>query len=275
MLTHVKSLLRYILETSSRSLPSIQTAVPPFTIGQSVNGRDIVAYTFGHGSKHVMIVGGIHGNEIGTMQTAYSLINWFMTQPQWHQHLTMHIIPCLNPDGYAQALQHPDPWHGGMVGRLNANGVDLNRNFPTKDFQSNAWRNFGKNYSQRLPEFAGEHAGSEPEIQATIQFITKHNISLFIALHNRGGDIGTSQDPAAQTLGRLWAQSTHYKINSEAELRALGQTGNAKTWCEEHHIIHIEIEERYRWCSDFEYCRVAYAALLAAITPPPKTTLPL
>lgn len=260
MLSNVKSLLRYWLERP-HTQPSIPISLTQHIIGQTVQGTDIPCYDLGHGPTHYAVVAGIHGNEVGTVNTAINLLNWFQTQTSLHEHITLHVVPCLNMDGYRLATQHPDAWHGGLIGRANAHGVDLNRNFPTTDFQSEAWHNFGKNYSQRRKEFAGSSPGSEPETQAIINLLQTNNIKLYLALHNRAGDVTTSVGTTVETLAVLWQQHTGYAWMQESEWKQLGQTGTAKQWCEENNIIYFEIEERYRWQSDWEHCQAAYTAI--------------
>ncbi len=77
------------------------------------------------------------------------------------------FIPCLNPDGMQLGT------------RTNANGVDLNRNFPTK--------NWGEDTSQAgdnpADYFGGKSGGSEIETQFVIDVIEKYKPELIITLH--------------------------------------------------------------------------------------------
>jgi len=94
-------------------------------IGKSGQGRNITAIFIGTGTKNVIIDGAIHGNEkTGTfacLRTAELLIDHYRTGPSWKAALsefTVIIVPVLNPDGFA------------ADSRYNANGVDLNEQFP-------------------------------------------------------------------------------------------------------------------------------------------------
>ncbi|MHC1598288.1 MAG: M14 family zinc carboxypeptidase, partial [Candidatus Methanofastidiosia archaeon] len=109
--------------------PSITpTPLPPegeaFSIGLSIEGKNIDVFRFGNGSNVRMIVGGIHGGyEWNTSVLAYLLIddikNGRITIPS---NKTLYILPILNPDGY---FDYPD----SSYGRGNARSVDLNRNW--------------------------------------------------------------------------------------------------------------------------------------------------
>jgi hypothetical protein len=95
-------------------------------IGKSVQGRDIVAVAIGNGTRNAIMDGAIHGNEktgaFACLRTAELLINYYRTDPAWKVALskfTVIIVPVLNPDGFA------------ADSRYNANGVDLNGQFPS------------------------------------------------------------------------------------------------------------------------------------------------
>ena len=98
-----------------------------WVIGQSVEGRDISAIVIGNGTRYAIIDGSIHGNEkTGTfacLRIAELLIEYYRSDSFWKSRLTEYtviIIPVLNPDGYVHNT------------RENANGMDLNRQFPPK-----------------------------------------------------------------------------------------------------------------------------------------------
>lgn len=77
------------------------------------------------------------------------------------------FIPCLNPDGMQLGT------------RTNANGVDLNRNFPTKNWGEDSSL-AGDNPSDY---YGGNSAGSEIETQFVIDVIEKYKPELIITLH--------------------------------------------------------------------------------------------
>ena len=84
-------------------------------LGHSAQGRAIVAVEVGdpHAARKVLVVGCIHGNECAGIAIARRLER--MTPPKG---VDLWIVESLNPDGYAAGT------------RVNARGVDLNRNFP-------------------------------------------------------------------------------------------------------------------------------------------------
>lgn len=139
------------------------------TLGRSVDGRPITAIESGDldATRRALIVGCIHGNEPAGIAIARLLAR--APQPR---ELALWIIPALNPDGVAAGT------------RGNADGVDLNRNFPWH------WRPLGGVYD------SGPHPLSEPESRIVYRLVEQVEPSLSIWFHQHldvvdesGGDI--------------------------------------------------------------------------------------
>ena len=80
------------------------------------------------------------------------------------------FIPCLNPDGMQ------------LEQRTNANGVDLNRNFPTKNWGENQGDNATCNDSNSA-YYGGTSGGSEIETQFLIDTINEFKPDKILTLH--------------------------------------------------------------------------------------------
>jgi hypothetical protein len=77
----------------------------------------------------------------------------------------------INPDGVREKT------------RTNANKIDLNRNFPSKDWDQNAmsyWKKTTKSDPRRYP---GTSAASEPETQCLIKHILDFKPDFIISIH--------------------------------------------------------------------------------------------
>lgn len=105
-------------------------------------------------SKPVLVIGVFHGDE----PQGKFLIEEYLKE---NNDSRLLFIPCLNPDGMAQNT------------RTNANGVDLNRNFPTKNWELTEKNEF----------FGGACAGSEIETRFIMKIIEKYNPHLILTLH--------------------------------------------------------------------------------------------
>lgn len=172
-------------------------------IGYSVEGRPLMVYTFGNGEQERMIVAGIHGgDEWNTVTLANQLIRYLdQTLNLIPDNVTLYILPNLNPDGEARAHN--------KYGRLNHNGVDLNRNFPVNwkmDWdRSGCWNS--------LPTSGGTGPGSEVETQALMNFINDHNVQALISYHSAALGIfpgGLPWDEDSIRLAESLAEVTSY-----------------------------------------------------------------
>lgn len=163
--------------------PVFETSTPfeladgprPTIIGFSLAARPIEAYTFGAGEKEYLIVAGIHGGyEWNTIALANELITRISEDPGLiPSDVTLYIIRNMNPDG--EAREH------GVDGRVNNNGVDLNRNFPSRNW-TEEWDRDGC-WIYR-PTTAGRYGGSEPETRSVMSFIRSHRIEALISYHS-------------------------------------------------------------------------------------------
>ena len=190
------------------SSPTLSPTATPeagvfFSIGQSVQGRELEMVRFGDGPVNRMIVAGIHGGyEWNTVDLAHELIEMLRQNPQMiPAGITLYILPSFNPDGYAAEF--------GASGRLNANGVDLNRNWDA--YWSPTWS--GVACWNRLPVTAGEFPFSEPETQALSAFLLAHPVDALISYHSAALGIfsgGKTDDPASQHLARTLSAVSGY-----------------------------------------------------------------
>ncbi|EWS65064.1 murein peptide amidase A [Hydrogenophaga sp. T4] len=83
----------------------------------------------------VLVVGAMHGDELSSASVA---LHWIQLALQTPSNAHWRFIPALNPDGL---MVRP-------AKRVNANGVDLNRNFPTPNWRRDA-RSTGKSARAR------------------------------------------------------------------------------------------------------------------------------
>lgn len=129
--------------------------------GTSAGGLPILSYEFGRGPRRVLILGGVHGDEIEGVIAAHGLLQRF--QESFPFHLQLTIVPMFNFDGVLRSE------------RRNARGVDLNRNLPTNDWS---------------PEVAteryhpGPEAGSEPENKALVEYLDREKPHFILSLHS-------------------------------------------------------------------------------------------
>ena len=129
-------------------------------IGYSVKGRPITAWCLGDPTaKNVyLVLGQMHGDEpAGRMVTRYRLLNRDPVKDA-----ALWVIPTMNPDGSKRGT------------RVNARGVDLNRNFP-----STTWVKQGKGTRY----WSGPRPASEPETRVIVRFFSRIQPRTIVSLH--------------------------------------------------------------------------------------------
>lgn len=102
----------------------------------------------------VLVVGCMHGDE---PQGEYLIKEYIRACSS----TKLMFVPCLNPDGVTAHT------------RVNANGVDINRNFPTKNWEQSEKGNF----------YGGDKPASEIETQFLIEMVEKYQPELILTLH--------------------------------------------------------------------------------------------
>lgn len=140
-------------------------------LAHSVQNQPIQGVFFGPESMtslNTLFIGVFHGDE----EISADLLN------RWIEHLQagkfaqglidfaqkpILIIPTLNPDGLIADT------------RMNANGVDLNRNYPTPEW---------KVENQNTIYYSGKSAGSEPETQLVMQLIEQYQPQKIVTVHS-------------------------------------------------------------------------------------------
>jgi protein MpaA len=170
-------------------------------LGKTVQGRDITAMIYGSGAKRVLIFGGIHGDEQHTTVLARSLavnINSETLPPN----LTLIVVPDVNPDGLMAAT------------RVNANGVDINRNFPSK-----TWR---AEYTEQR-HYPGVKPSSEPETRAVLSLLERYPPHLVITLHAALGCV--NWDGPGGALAQTLASVNGYPLCASLGYETPGSLG--------------------------------------------------
>lgn len=81
------------------------------------------------------------------------------------------VVPVLNPDGVQ------------LKTRTNANRVDLNRNFPTKDWEEKAVDSWEKTTHRNVRRFPGKEAASEPETRCAVRQIKEFQPDFVVSIH--------------------------------------------------------------------------------------------
>lgn len=174
-----------------------------FSIGTSTQGRAITAYKFGSGPSTVLYVGATHGNELSSK---YILDSWVQhlegVAPNIPAHRSVVVIPSLNPDGVARGS------------RINARGVDLNRNFPANNWKADVTLPGG----QLVPGGGGSAPLSEPESAALASYTQSVRPRLVLTYHSKASIVTANESGDSMALAIQYGRATGYRAVAESQL---------------------------------------------------------
>ena len=142
--------------------------------------------------RRVLVIGGIHGDELSS---AGLVFHWIARAGETPAGMDWRFVPAVNPDGLL--LARPT--------RVNARGVDLNRNFPTPRWDQEAatyWIERTRRDKRRYP---GPKALSEPESRFVVDTMATWKPDLIVSVHAPYAVLdydGPNVPP--QRLGRLY-----------------------------------------------------------------------
>jgi hypothetical protein len=119
----------------------------------------------------VLLVGGIHGDEYSSVSVVFK---WMNKLNRYHSGLFhWKVVPLLNPDGLLQRKSQ----------RMNASGVDLNRNFPTRNWQEEARHYWVKRTHKNPRRYPGKTPLSEPESRWLYKLIEEFKPDAIVSVH--------------------------------------------------------------------------------------------
>ncbi|MEN8819604.1 MAG: M14 family zinc carboxypeptidase [Abyssibacter sp.] len=119
----------------------------------------------------VLLIGGVHGDEYSAVSIQFRWAKYLADDAARRYHWRM--LPCLNPDGLL----------AGPATRYNANGVDLNRNFPTLAWDQRALPYWTEQTGRDPRRYPGPSAASEPETQWLIDEIDRFKPDVIVSVH--------------------------------------------------------------------------------------------
>lgn len=164
------------------------------TFGQSVEGRPLEVLRVCRGSPQakVLVTANVHGLEWISARVALGVLEAVATQQPGARALLeraeLWVAPCLNPDGFARTERAEGQ---GTVAQLrcNANGVDLNRNFPLPAGARRSALPFTGSSTRGSVTYHGPHTRSEPEVDALARLCEREGFHAQVALHSFMGTV--------------------------------------------------------------------------------------
>jgi protein MpaA len=161
--------------------PSADLGTPTLDPGaRSVEGRPLSHHVEGEGGETVLFIASIHGDEAAGTELLNQLRVRLASDPSLLAGNSAVLVPLVNPDGVRNGT------------RFNANGIDLNRNFPASNFQQSR-RN-------------GETPLSEPESNYVFDLVLVKRPDRIVSIHQPADRID-HDGPSASLAFRMAAAS--------------------------------------------------------------------
>ena len=153
----------------------------------------------------ILFIGVVHGDEPEGEELIIKQIEKIKHDINLFSKNRLIFIPCLNPDGKELGT------------RTNANGVDLNRNFPTKNWEKSSIKD---------RYYSGDTAASEIETNLLIELISEEKPNIIITLHTPFKIVNF--DGPAEDISKTVSKLTGYPLQNDIGYPTPGSFG---TYC--------------------------------------------
>ena len=196
---------------------------PATTYGTSAEGAPLHVYLPEAGRADLLILAAIHGDESETTVVVSEAMRCLSEGS-----LRAAVILCGNPDGLLRGT------------RGSARGVDLNRNFPTSNWQPDMVHYKSRaNDARDIGLSPGPAPASEPETAALIALIERLQPRAVVSLHSA---LACVDDSGASALGQQLADRCALPFLTEIGYPTPGSMG---TWASERglNLVTLELED--------------------------------
>ena len=143
-------------------------------------GTPIIWTVFGDENSEIasknttVVMCGVHGDEITPVKFCFDLLNELRTGNHNFDDKVIVVAPLVSPDSFFK----------NKPTRTNGRGVDVNRNFPTADWKSEAIKRWKKNLRSDKRKFPGKWAASEQETIFQMNIILRYKPNKVISVHS-------------------------------------------------------------------------------------------
>lgn len=188
--------------------------------GKSAQGRALTACELSSdrpvsAARRILVLGGMHGDEPKGVHVVEQLMKELEDRQKpnakapkrMNSPMRWVLVPIVNPDGYERRT------------RRNARKVDINRNFPTNNWELG---------NPRSRMFGGHRAASEPETKALIKLIDRVRPDVIVTIHsiNRNRFCNNYDGPGRKVAQQM-SRHNKYPVTSTIGYPTPGSFG---TW---------------------------------------------
>lgn len=233
--------------------PVIKNNIKFTTLWKTIKWNEIIYYTFWNWDEKILYFWWMHWNEVWTVKLMNKWIN-FLSKNEIliPKNKTIFIINCLNPDWYTLATKNPDYFWWWSIWKPNLNNVDLNRNFPTKNWQKTAKMFLLWKY---IDISCWQYWWSEIEVKIILDLVKNENVKTIYEFHNCRGNVMVNFRETSDNKALEYIKNSWFKLFSKQDwdwLDELHKTWNINVWWYENNIDVIEIENRTRYSSEWK-----------------------
>lgn len=222
--------LKSQLEEINATQTALANPIRELIIGRTAKGTPIRVVQLGTGTRNIVLVGGMHaGFAPGTRRLAEEILAYYTERlDEIPPEIKLHIITNANPDSPLAP--------GEKSGRLNSNGVDLNRNWDCDWRQRATWGS--------EPISGGTAPFSELETQALAEYFdrTQPVAVIFWEARARGGQASPGgcgmQSLFSESLAQIYGKGAGYKAIA---FEAYAVNGDATNWLDAKGIPAISV----------------------------------
>lgn len=171
------------------------------TLGESVKRTPLIAEVLGESGPIIHLYSGIHGDEPEAVEFLTDFWKMELLRNVL-ENITILYFPEVNPDGLEAGT------------RGNANGVDINRNFPSKNWEPD---------SKEKKNYPGKGPASEPETRGIMSAIDRFAPSAIISIHTWTPQVNF--DGPAESLANIISDKNGYTVTGHIGYPTPGSLG--------------------------------------------------
>ena len=187
--------------------------------GESRDGNPLTVWLPARTKPEILLLASMHGDESETTVVLSDALRSIRAES-----LKNAAVLCANPDGLVRGT------------RGNANGVDLNRNFPASNWSPEpVFYKSQRNGPRDIRLSPGPHPASEPETRALLSLLDRLRPRAVITLHAALACIDDADD---SFLGRQLAERTGLPL----EPVTYPTPGSFGSWAQEHELNLVTYE---------------------------------
>jgi len=158
-----------------------------------------------------LVLCGVHGDEITPVKFCWDLLNQLRKENKFEDKLIV-VAPLVAPDSFL--VDRPT--------RTNGRGVDVNRNFPTSDWKSDAHKRWKHHLKSDKRKFPGHSPASEQETIFQMNLVLRYKPNKVVTVHapltlldyDGPSLVGADGQKAKTLLDEMSTKASGYKVSN-------------------------------------------------------------